>query len=109
MKKLIIFLLITLFAVPAMADYRVTATWTPNTDPEASAYQLVMDGVVVVDAIPIANATADFTVADITGQSLVLRTLGSTGSPTDFLDTNPIVLLKMSQNTTGFGVSIVWE
>jgi hypothetical protein len=39
----------------------------------------------------------------------VLRTLGSTGGPTDFLDSNPIVLLKMTQPTTGFGISIVWE
>jgi hypothetical protein len=102
-------LIFSLLVTLCVADYRVTGTWVPNTDPEASGYQILLDGVVVVDAIPVANATADFTVPDITGQSVVLRTLGSTGGPTDFLDSNPIVLLKMTQPTTGFGISIVWE
>ena len=102
-------LLIALSVTTAMADYRVTATWTPNTDPAADHYELLLDGVGVVPDIPIAEGTANFLVPDITGQSVVLRTWGNTGAPTDYLDTNPIVLIKMQQPTNGFSLQIVWE
>jgi hypothetical protein len=112
MKRLVwlcTILSIVLFTTTAIADYRVTATWTPNTDTAADHYELLLDGVGVVPDIPIGDGTANFLVPDITGQSVVLRTWGNTGAPTDYLDTNPIVLIKMQQPTNGFSLQIVWE
>ena len=98
-----------LFAGSVWADYRVTATWTPNTDPAADHYELLLDGVGIVPDIPITDGTANFLIPDITGQSVVLRTWGNTGAPTDYLDTSPIVLIKMAAPTTGFQINVVWE
>ena len=101
-------LLIALCASTAMADYRVTANWVDSADPFVAGYQILLDGAVMTDVTQ-GVQTGDFTVADLTGQSVVLRTLGNTGGPADYIDSSPIVLIKLATPATGFGISVTWE
>ena len=107
----IIIAILTVFLMVGMAsaDYQVTCVWDQNTDAHASHYGIFVDGVEVVANIPITTTTEVFTVTAITGQQVFLRTYGDTGSPTDFLDTAPGSLVKMTTPTTGFSVTdITW-
>lgn len=115
MKKLQLLCIVLLsltFAGTALADFRVTATWTDSVDPAATSYQVLLDDVVVVDAIAPGTETAELVITDLSGQAVVVRTLGNTGAPDDYIDLGPEMIptgFELQTGATGISLQIVYQ
>ena len=94
-----------LLAAPALADWSVTATWTPSTGPDLVTESVLLDGAEQC-AVPSGNpATCTWTVVDLTGQAVVIRSANSIGGFSDYaLGT----LLAVPAPAAGGSLTVVW-
>lgn len=81
MKRLLTILLALLFATSAMADWSVTATWTPSPGPDLATEELLLDGVAQTCPTP---GTCTFTITEPTGQAVVIRSTNNIGGFSDY-------------------------
>jgi len=83
MKKLFIALLMVLIAVPALADWSVTVTWTHSVGPNLQNEKVFLDGAEQCDVLGTDPATCNFTVTDLTGQVISIVSYNTQSTPSD--------------------------
>lgn len=107
MKKLFIFLplIMLLSVVPARADWSVTVTWIRSTGPNLASEAVLLDDVSKCSITPSAPTTCQFNVANLTGQSVKVRSTNVQGS---FADTAPIVLSAAPAPATGVMINVTY-
>ena len=104
MKRLIIILAILMFAVPALADWSVTVTWTRSTGPNLASEKVLYSGVEKCSVAPAAPTTCNF-VTPTLGGSVVVRSLNTQGA---FSDTAPIVVSEQPVPASGVTINVTY-
>ena len=108
MKKLILVLLILIFAAPALADWQVTVSgWTMSPGPDLSHEDVLMDGVAQCSNIlPADNKSCVFNVANKTDQVIVVRSYDTSN---DFADHTIGSIGSGPNPASGGSVTVIWQ
>lgn len=79
-KRLLLVLLMVLMAVPALADWSVTVTWTHSVGPNLQNEKVYLDGAEQCTVLGTDPATCNFTVTDLSGQGVSVIAYNSQGT-----------------------------
>jgi hypothetical protein len=104
MKKLFLILAILVFAVPALADWSVTVTWTRSVGPNLASEQVFYSGVEKCSVSPAAPTTCNFVVPAL-GGSVIVRSTNSQGA---FSETAPVVVADQPAPASGVTVQVIY-
>ena len=103
MKKLIV-LAILLLAVPALADWSITVTWTRSVGPNLASEQVFYGGESKCTVTPPAATSCNF-VSPTLGGSVVVRSTNAQGA---YSETAPILVSDVPAPASGVMVNVTY-
>src|SRR5574343_552668 len=104
MKKLLIALSIILLAVPAMADWSVTVTWTRSVGPNLASEEVFYGAAEKCSIDAAAPTTCQFSTPAL-GGSVVVRSTNAQGA---YSETAPILVSDVPAPASGVMINVTY-